>query len=136
LVEADFQRFYTLDLRAEVFGTHTAQPTSARRLWVLVDGLPDDAATWAEDQLGWTKTDEWNALTIEAINHWGALSYSAIFALGSRGKWPKKLPMPQRIYTHPDRPDPEGEKPKKEVEKDPHAIARFFGLQPKGGDKG
>lgn len=39
-VEADFQRFYGIDLRA-YFGRE-----SVRRIWVLVKALPADAALW------------------------------------------------------------------------------------------
>lgn len=42
LLEADFQRFYHLDLRVLV------EVEGCRRLWTLVEGLPAEAMVWAE----------------------------------------------------------------------------------------
>lgn len=39
-IEADFQRFYGLDLRAEF----SSPKTTPRRLWALICALPADAA--------------------------------------------------------------------------------------------
>lgn len=53
--EADFQRFYRLDLRKEV------ESESPRRLWALVNNLPPDAAVIQEvrgpEQQDGTPTD-------------------------------------------------------------------------------
>lgn len=61
-MEADFVRYYNLDLAAEVNGG-----SSLRRLVVLLEGLPDEAAIWREE-MRWTTKDELQALTIEVID--------------------------------------------------------------------
>lgn len=44
MAEADFQRYYKLDLRAEI--SHTG----CRRLLALVRALPEDAAVWTVEE--------------------------------------------------------------------------------------
>jgi hypothetical protein len=96
-------------------------------LWVLVHGLPEDAATWRQDKSKWTNQDEWSAQILEGINGWGAVHSAQLAALGGQKVEP---PEPHRIE-HPDRPAlPEPAKP--EITKDPGEIARFFGLKERG----
>ena len=72
-VEADFQRYYQLDLRREIRG-------SARRLWQLVSHLPQESATWRSK--GWTQQEELTAMQIE-VTHAGLL---ALAELKTKGK--------------------------------------------------
>lgn len=53
LVEADFQRFYGLDLRREV------RRASVRRLKVLVTGLPPEAVCWRQESILVERMDLW-----------------------------------------------------------------------------
>lgn len=62
-LEADFQRFFHLDLRFEV------ERTGARRLCALVEGLPADAAVWRDD--GFTRGEELAAIAVERADAWG-----------------------------------------------------------------
>jgi hypothetical protein len=54
---------YGIDLVAEY------DTMSARRLWVLVQGLPENAAVWREDS--WTRQDEMLASLLELTDAWG-----------------------------------------------------------------
>lgn len=83
---------------------------SPRRLWALVDGLPYDQAAFRreerrEDRQRWNSQDEWSARIIESLEHWGPLSVMALS--GAQGS---KIPHPQRLFDHPDRPEPVGGK--------------------------
>lgn len=105
---------------------------SARRLWVLVNGLPlEEAATWADvraQRPQWSTENELAARLIEATHHWGALTFHRLHGL-STGKWPKESDFPpvQQTIEHPDRPSAKGSKrEKKPVERDPEVIKRFF----------
>lgn len=75
-----------------------------RRILALVRGLPPDSATFRQDRPGWTQQDEWMAQLVESIDHWGALQ----FFLAPNRKKNAKPPPPQRLFKHPDRPEPKG----------------------------
>lgn len=117
LVEADFQRYYRLDLRREL------NATGVRRLLALIEGLPVDAAVWREDKPGWTQADELAALQIEMADMWGRI---LAMCLGAKSG---KLPKPPQL-THPDRVRLK-EKPR--VTTDQAEIAAFFSRHLKGG---
>lgn len=67
-IEADFRRFYQLDLPDLVFGEH---PATARRLEVLIGGLPADSSLIAQDldpeHRGWGNAEELLALLLETF---------------------------------------------------------------------
>jgi hypothetical protein len=74
LVEADFQRFYQINLTDEF------ERIELRRLMALVNGLPRDAATWREEREEaerWTQTDELLAVMIEVTDMWSHLIFKA-----------------------------------------------------------
>lgn len=65
-IEADFRRFYHLDLPDLVFGSH---PATARRIEVLIGALPAESTLIAQDldpgHRGWGNTEELLALLLE-----------------------------------------------------------------------
>ncbi len=95
MIEADFQRFYHLDLRVQI-----AQETP-RRLLVLIQGLPADAATWRPDTGGWTTQDELAAGTMELMDSW----FRILALVGGA----KKQQLPKQVEI--ERPERGGEKP-------------------------
>lgn len=109
LVEADFQRFYGLDLRAEF----ARQPL--RRVSALVSGLPADAVTWRQD--GWPVGDELLATLIEVTDSWSR----ALFELAA-GEKSIQVPGPIEIR----RPGSTAETPAPRAETDPNVVAAFF----------
>lgn len=111
MVEADFQRYYRLDLRHEV------QVTGVRRLAALVRGLPPDSAL-RRDGAAWTQADELAAVAIERAEMWNLQLVAMWAAKGS------KLPDAIEI-THPDRKPPTPE-PRRRATTDPATIRRFF----------
>lgn len=59
MVEADFQRFYGIDLRLEV------RRAAVRRLKALVFGLPPEAACWRQQTLLLERMDDWFRTYVE-----------------------------------------------------------------------
>lgn len=112
LVEADFQRFYRIDLR------HEARTAGCRRLFALLVGLPEDAAVWREEMGGWSRQDELAAVAVEATDFWGRVLAQMW------GAKDHELPDPVRIE-HPDRVR-EAPAPKGNVVTDPREIAAWF----------
>lgn len=112
-VEADFQRFYGLDLRVEVSGD-----TGCRRLCALVEHLPPDAALWRSED-PWSVGDHLAASLIEVTDMWGRIL--AITFGQPAGKLPEQIQIPRTG----SEPEPEPEPPK--VVNDPQEIAAFFG---------
>lgn len=94
----------------------------------LIKGLPSDAATWREDQPGWTRQDEWAALMIEALDHWGPMIFAAL------GGDMKKMPAPARLFEHPDRPEPEKPEPKGKPRLATPADLEAYAKQKEGGE--
>jgi len=84
---------YGIDLTAE-WGT-----LGVRRLWALVNGLPQDAPLWRDERIeaeSWTRQDELLAQQNEILGGW----LSAIFAQ-LRGE--KRIKVPGEIsYERPD----------------------------------
>lgn len=67
-LEADFTRYYQIDLPAAVWGPG---PISARRFRSLVRGLPQDSALSRElnpEWSGWGNVEELLATTIEVVD--------------------------------------------------------------------
>lgn len=110
---------------------------SARRLWVLIKGLPSDAALNRAVTHGWTQQDELLATNVEVLSEVGrALIYWLQVNAAGHGRVYKELdpelpaPFIER-FEHPGRPSGEV------VEADPEAglppvltpeIAREIGL--------
>lgn len=98
-----------------------AESAGVRRLFVMLQGLPPEAATWREE-MGWTQADEFAASLLELTDAWGR---ATVMALGKkpRGK-PLQIPRPNKT--------PRG-KEVREVTTDAAAIGRFFQTM-KGGE--
>jgi hypothetical protein len=67
-LEADFQRFYGLDLRMELWGP---KPIGARRLASLIRGLPPDSALHRAldpDGWAWGNVEELMAVLVEMFH--------------------------------------------------------------------
>ena len=65
-IEADFQRFYGLDLWSD----HSAGRLTLRRIAALVAHLPSDAATWVDvhgQHAAWSVTDDLLAAVLTAL---------------------------------------------------------------------
>lgn len=92
LLEADLLRYYRLDLRFEF------DCIGCRRLWVLVAGLPSDAAVRREGKM-WTTREELAARHIELER---GLLRTIAQALGVKFTGPPPEPI-----RHPDRPTAE-----------------------------
>lgn len=109
MVEADLLRYYQRDL------IDVLEQEGCRRLWVLVNGLPADAATWREDVFD--RTDELLATLIERRDNWSRALLDALMHK-------KQIKAPGEI-TIP-RPGTE-EAQRDRVITDPKEIAAFFG---------
>lgn len=108
MVEADFQRFYRLDLRDEI---ETAGP---RRLWALVRNLPPESATHRAESL--PPVEELLATLVERMDAWN--EPQLMLALGQ-----KRVIVPSRMrIRRPSDPPPQERK----IESDPRAIAAWF----------
>lgn len=115
MVEADFQRYYALDLRHEVMHT------GARRLGALVGGLPPDSALRRGGSL-WTLENELTAVGIELNQMWLSMVLSAWMAKGA--KVPPIVPI-----THADRPSAVADEPEPvrvKATSDPAVLAAAF----------
>ncbi len=95
--------------------------TGCRRLWSLIDGLPQEASVWTPDTKNWSQADELMAQQVEVLDAWSRVIYTTLYAAHSNGKTPK-LPPPLEIE-HPGR---QVSKPRKQVETDPDRIKQFF----------
>lgn len=117
MLEADFQHYYTMDLRHEIV------VTGCRRLWALIKGLPVDAAVRRDGKL-WTQEMELQATAMEHADVWGHR-----LALASRAF--KRVPeMPK--FEHPDRPKPQPPEPVVRRMSTPQEIMAFA-MQTGGG---
>lgn len=112
MLEADFQRYYHLDLREEV------EHAGVRRLVALVTALPGDAAV-NRDGKRWTTRDEIAAVTFERAELWGSLAARPHY------KDPDKLPPPL-AFSHPDRETETA--PKKRAPRNSRELNRALGL--------
>lgn len=88
---------------------------TARRVWVLLRGLPPESLTWRQGT--WTLRDELMARTVENIDYWG---WVAACQHGGGDIVPRPEP-----FWHPDRPGSEPPAATPKVN-DPQVIARFF----------
>lgn len=93
-----------------------AERIGVRRLWVLVHGLPPEAATWRQDGDGWSQTDHFLAALIEYVDMWGRINAQPHYRRNS-------LPKPVQI-DRPGRTDKA--RPKGRVITDPGELARWF----------
>lgn len=101
-------RYYGLDLRVEV------DRMGARRLWVLIKGLPDDSAVWRQDKPKWTQQDELLASVAEVVaaaeqrsTYWLQILAAGLGRVYSDMKPPREPPPPLLArFEHPDRPTP------------------------------
>lgn len=110
-------RFYGLDL-ADQLAT-----AGCRRLWVLVQGLPSNAAVWREDR--WTHQDEMLATLVELTDAWGLAVFTAVGGK-LRGKHtPVRVQRPGAVQQDTQQSSAPAAA-NKTVTTDPLEIARFF----------
>lgn len=89
-MEADFQQHYGLDLGKEVYG----MGISARRLCVLVHGLPDTSRTAAALTGTWTPERTLLGVIVERLD---ALTAVTVRAAGGKVRTPAPIvPRPRR----------------------------------------
>lgn len=84
---------------------------------MLVNGLPPDAATWSEEQEGWSQTDHLLAALVETVAVWGRLN--------AQPHYKSRLPDPVRI----PRPGAEREEPTGVVVTDLRELGAFIKRQ-------
>lgn len=115
-LEADFLRFYAADLPAAIWGP---APMSARKIAVLVKGLPPDSAIARalNPSLGWGTTEELLAVLTEQVDLSNRLFLKAHSREGSGD------PKPFITIRRPWQDDTDS-KPKMS---DPADVARFLG---------
>ncbi len=94
---------------------------TARRLSVLIEGLPPDSALHRDGRM-WTMADEIAAVAIEDASAWQRLAIS--IHLDDRNK--KKLPD-ATVLKHPDRRVAEPARKERKVVSGPAEIARLLG---------
>lgn len=111
--EADFQRYYGLNLAQACYG---ASPLGTRRLMALLRGLPQESNFQRElnPDTGWGYQEELLALLAELMDYGNRLFYAAAPFKSKKKMEPIKIPRPG------------GEK--REKKKPSHEeIMRFFG---------
>lgn len=95
-LEADFQRFYGLDLYQEVYGPH---PISARRFVALTRWLPEEAAVWRSTKTAWSTETELQAVLIEVLDSFRRLYLQAHSKKGAKLPDPISIPRPYKTKT-------------------------------------
>lgn len=88
-------------------------------MWVLLNGLPPDAAVWRVEGRQWTQHDEFLALIAERIDAWGLMNAR----LHVDKKQQKYLPKKALQITRPG----DREAKRDRVITDPKTIKAFFG---------
>lgn len=106
-LDADFQRFYALDLGAACFGPDHA---GLRRIYALITGLPQDSALARSMGWAWTEDSEMTATLVELVHDQASSARAMVNALSGKRKWngpPKPLRWPRPTPTvAPRRPEP------------------------------
>lgn len=93
-VEADFARFYGLDLPGLLWGP---EPVTYRRLAVLVRGIPAESALGVSAggyRPGWGATEELLALLAELVDLGNRTFYRVHSKRGAQQPKPLKIPRP------------------------------------------
>lgn len=90
-LEADFQRYYQIDLANALYGP---QPLGARRFVALIKWLPPEAAIWRATSTTWTTDNELAALTIEMLDSLRRLYIQAHSKKGGTPPKPIEIPRP------------------------------------------
>lgn len=92
--EADFRRFYGIDLRLACWGE---RPFGLRRLAALVGGLPTDSALWRAMQpelAGWGTQEELLALLCEISDATNQILVRVNSKRGAPAPRPLRVPRP------------------------------------------
>jgi hypothetical protein len=99
-LEADFQRFYQLDLRRCLWG---AEAVGLRRLRSLIAGLPTESATKFKppDPKAWTRDQQLLALLAELVDYGNRNFIAAHTKKGSPQPKPIKIPRPGKQEPQP-----------------------------------
>lgn len=105
-LEADFARYYQLDLPAAVWGD---PPMSARRLATLTAELPPDSATARAAggvPAGWGTAEELLATLVEVTHAGNAMFHRVHSEKGARPMEPVRIPRPYDAGNGAARPQP------------------------------
>lgn len=116
-VEADFARFYGLDLPALLWGP---EPVTYRRLAVLVRGIPAESAlgfSTGTYRPGWGPTEELLAIVAEVVDYGNRLYFKAHSKRGAQQPKPLAITRP---------PDPNAP-PKKRRKATSEELKELFG---------
>jgi hypothetical protein len=115
-VEADFARFYGIDLPVALWGP---EPVTYRRLAVLVRGIPAESALGVACggyRPGWGATEELLALVAETIDHGNRLYFKTHSKKGAQQPKPLAITRP---------PDPNEEPPTRRPATSEDLVAMF-----------
>lgn len=112
-------RFYQLDL------TGAIETAGCRRLWVLVNGLPPEAATWRIDGQQWTTLHELVSVVAERIDLWG-LTSARIATRGKIGSTQHPLRVPRPGESNQSYGPVGSDSKKDRVVSNPREIAAWF----------
>lgn len=90
-LEADFQRYYQIDLASALYGD---RPLGARRFLALIKWLPAEAAVWRATSTSWTVDNELAALNIEMLDSLRRMYIQAHTKKGTQPPKPVEVPRP------------------------------------------
>jgi hypothetical protein len=90
-VEADWQRVYNRDLRADLYGPNAI---GVRRIIALFDWLPADAALWRAAKTAWSDEKELLATQIEVLDGLRRAFIMAHSKKGAKAPDPIQIPRP------------------------------------------
>lgn len=130
-IEADFQRFYGLDLGLALWGP---EPVSYRRLSVLVRGIPAESALGFSTggyRPGWGATEELLALVAEVIDHGNRLFFKAHSKRGAQQPKPLKITRPADPLEEPKKRRPATSEDLREMF---GGVARYTGPRSPGAE--
>lgn len=105
-LDADFQRYYALDLGAVCFGPDHA---GLRRIHALIVSLPPDSALARSMGWAWDDEREMTATLIELVHDQASSARAMVNALSGKRKWngpPKPLRWPRPAVPTPRAPRP------------------------------
>lgn len=93
------------------------ESAGCRRLWVLIQGLPPDAAVWRQET-AWTNQDELAAAHMELLDMWMRIQVQIWTGNKPKGK-PLRIERPNQT--------PEAPKAKRKRNPKPEEVIAFFG---------
>lgn len=115
-LEADFLRFYGVDLPEALWGP---APVSARRFRVLLEALPRESALvrgFDPHNGAWGNTEELLAVLAEQVDAGNRLFFAAHAKKGTRPPKPLEIRRPGQVQ-------------QRRRQSSPAEVARFFGMR-------